>query len=313
MDPTALKDSKTTACSSEKHLSETKHVPIVATTEQPEQHPSLNLAPPHPQAESVGPRRNHVTSLFTWWQETLTLLVGVSELIAIVGILAKFNQKEQPTWKYSINSNTIIAILSVVLGVCVLYGVEEALSQIKWLWYRRSRLLRHLEYFDAAERGPGGSLFLLFRLRRIDSVFIGCLVIIFSVAIGPFTQQAVKAVPCNVPSAAIKSSIQVVNTNGNVDYPRVSSVSFDLSLDFKAGFVIGAEPHTWRTADCKDAWWLRSLYNDGNATFNSIDANMEAVAVAMTNELRRTGSAWDRNPLYVQGGVSQATVCMRFD
>jgi len=65
--------------------------------------------------------------------------------------------------------------------------------------------------------------------------------------------------------------------------------------------------------DCDKAWWLKSLFNDGNATFNTIDANMEAVAVAMTNELRRTGSAWDGTPSYVLGNVSRATVYTRFD
>lgn len=43
-----------------------------------------------------------------------------------------------------------------------------ALSQMKWLWFRRPHSLRHLEFFDAAARGPGGSLFLLFRLRRMS-------------------------------------------------------------------------------------------------------------------------------------------------
>lgn len=78
-------------------------------------------------------------------------------------------------------------------------------------------------------------------------------------------------------------------------------------------FTTGSEPRKWTTVDCDKAWWLKSLFNDGNATFNTIDANMEAVAVAMTNELRRTGSAWDGTPSYVLGNVSRATVYTRFD
>ncbi|KAL1650635.1 hypothetical protein SLS61_005884 [Didymella pomorum] len=77
--------------------------------------------------------------------------------------------------------------------------------------------------------------------------------------------------------------------------------------------TMGSEPRTWRIMDCKDTWWLRSLYNDGNATFDTIDANVEAITVAMTNELRRTGTAWDGTPLFVQGDSSRATVCTRFD
>lgn len=91
------------------------------------------------------------------------------------------------------------------------------------------------------------------------------------------------------------------------------SLSGGCTMPSTQSFTISSEPRTWRTVDCGDAWWLRSLYNNGNATFKTIDANMEAVAVAMTNELRRTGSAWDGTPLYVQGNVSRATVCTRFD
>lgn len=78
-------------------------------------------------------------------------------------------------------------------------------------------------------------------------------------------------------------------------------------------FTYGSDPRAWTTVTCDNAWWLKSLYNNGNATFNTIDANMEAVVVAMTNELRRTGSAWNGTPLHVQGDVSRATVCTRFD
>lgn len=77
-------------------------------------------------------------------------------------------------------------------------------------------------------------------------------------------------------------------------------------------FSADSGPRDWSTAEC-DAWWLQSLYNSGNATFNTIDANMEAVAIAITNEMRRQGSGWDGTPSYVHGSVSRATVCTQFD
>jgi hypothetical protein len=76
---------------------------------------------------------------------------------------------------------------------------------------------------------------------------------------------------------------------------------------FRAG-----SPKDWTTATC-DGWWLKSMYNKGNATFKSIDANMEAVAVAITNKMRRQGSGWDGSPAYAMGTMSRATVCTQFD
>jgi hypothetical protein len=76
-------------------------------------------------------------------------------------------------------------------------------------------------------------------------------------------------------------------------------------------FRVGS-PKDWTTATC-DGWWLKSMYNKGNATFKSIDANMEAVAVAITNKMRRQGSGWDGTPAYALGTMSRATVCTHFD
>jgi hypothetical protein len=40
---------------------------------------------------------------------------------------------------------------------------------------------------------------------------------------------------------------------------------------------------------------------------------MEAVGIAVTNEMRRQGSDWDGSPAYAEGIVSRATVCTKFD
>lgn len=98
---------------------------------------------------------------------------------------------------------------------------------------------------------------------RSDSVFVGCLVIIFSVGIGPFTQQAVKTVPCNVAFTATSSSIQVANTNLFVNYSRTKPGYYDLDLESKAAILQSlANPSGNRsslTADC----------STGNCTFPS--------------------------------------------
>jgi hypothetical protein len=73
-------------------------------------------------------QRTPVTSLTAWWFETLSLLLATGALVAITVTLAKFNRQEQPSWKYRINLNTLVAILSTLLRVGMTVGVEEGES-----------------------------------------------------------------------------------------------------------------------------------------------------------------------------------------
>jgi hypothetical protein len=96
------------------------------------------------------------------------------------------------------------------------------------------------------------------------------------------------------------------------DYFRPFSNFLASSLNGGCTRQAVGERFEWTSAICDD-WPIKSFANKGNATFATIDANMEAIAVAITNELRRQGSGWDGNPAYVQGTVMRETVCMQFD
>jgi hypothetical protein len=78
------------------------------------------------------------------------------------------------------------------------------------------------------------------------------------------------------------------------------------------GFNSNSEAPERANVVCRD-WWLKSLFNNGNATFGTIDANMEAIAVAITNVMRRQGIDWDGKPAFVKGIVTRAAVCTQFD
>lgn len=63
-----------------------------------------------------------------------------------------------------------------------------------------------------------------------------------------------------------------------------------------------------------DAWWLASLYNQGNATFESISKNMEDIATAITDSMRLSTIAeygWNSNTT-ISGVVWQSELCMEF-
>jgi hypothetical protein len=96
------------------------------------------------------------------------------------------------------------------------------------------------------------------------------------------------------------------------DYFRPFSNFLASSLNGGCTRQAVGERFEWTSAICDD-WPMKSFTNKGNATFATIDANMEAIAVAITNELRRQGSGWDGNPAYVQGTVMRETVCMQCD
>lgn len=128
---------------------------------------------------------HHISLLATWRLEIFSPLLAIAALIAIAVTMSEYNKKEQPAWKYTINLNNLIAILSTLLRACMVAVVEEGkinvgsdecvnwlcmcsvISQLKWLWFRRPMPLQHLSHFDTAARGPWGSLRLLFRTKRL--------------------------------------------------------------------------------------------------------------------------------------------------
>jgi hypothetical protein len=62
--------------------------------------------------------------------------------------------------------NAIISILATAAKGALLLPVAEAISQHKWLWFRRSqRKLQDIETFDNASRGPWGALTMLLKIN----------------------------------------------------------------------------------------------------------------------------------------------------
>jgi hypothetical protein len=69
------------------------------------------------------------------------------------------------------------------------------------------------------------------------------------------------------------------------------------------------------SSDPVDKWWLSSLYNKGNATFDTVAATMSDVATALTDSMRLASLANDglNSDNTVNGTVWQVTVCTEFD
>jgi hypothetical protein len=63
-----------------------------------------------------------------------------------------------PQWPSGITLNTAVAGFSAIIKAALIMPVSEGISQLKFLWFRRTRTLADLEDFDNASRGPWGSL-----------------------------------------------------------------------------------------------------------------------------------------------------------
>lgn len=163
---------------------------------------------------SISRRSAHSKHPFkSWALEMLSTLFA-----AIVSILVYFDGQTKPEWGYSINLNTLVALLSTIARAFILVTVAGVLGQAKWLWFlQQSRPLSHLEQFDVASRGWTGSFRLLSSLPRDPFALGSCLVIILSLAIGPFAQQAIKTTTCPQYSEQARASIPIAHHMG---YPR---------------------------------------------------------------------------------------------
>ncbi|QDS68752.1 hypothetical protein FKW77_004803 [Venturia effusa] len=191
--------------------------------------------------EDTGAPRDGFKALATiWWKEIMSLFVAILALVAIALLLSFYDGKEQPAWKFSLNLSTLTAILSTLLRVTVAVIVAEVISQLKWHWYRRPLPLCHLTYFDQAARGPLGSILLVFRIRRIDLALLGCVIIVLSLAIGPFTQQALSTGPCQkrVPEAVVTLPVAHRTPNAIAFGPGLYG-SYEVGKEIKAAIMDG--------------------------------------------------------------------------
>lgn len=60
-----------------------------------------------------------------WLFETLSLVAGVSSLIAIATILGMYNDQRQPQWPYSVNLTTLVALLATILRSMLMQVIES--------------------------------------------------------------------------------------------------------------------------------------------------------------------------------------------
>jgi hypothetical protein len=89
-------------------------------------------------------------------------------MLVIVTTLLKFDGKLVLKWESAVSIGTFISILSGFVKSALLLPTAEALGQLKWDWFKRSKnKMMDFETFDSASRGAWGSFLLLVRTRRV--------------------------------------------------------------------------------------------------------------------------------------------------
>ncbi|CAI7569687.1 unnamed protein product [Penicillium bialowiezense] len=130
--------------------------------------------------------------LDSWLLESIAVAFSVGCFIAIAVVLYVFDGKLRPEIGHGINLNTIVSILATGSKSALVFAVGEAIGQLKWLWFQdpmksQSQLVS-IQRFDAASRGPFGSLMILYHHRSCSLVSVGAAVIILLLSFDPFVQ-----------------------------------------------------------------------------------------------------------------------------
>jgi hypothetical protein len=183
-----------------------------------------------------------------WYLEIITVVVAILLTAAIIILLAHYDRKTMPEWPFDINLSTAINLLSTFLRAAMIAAVAEIVGQIKWTWFtERTRPLHHLQDFDSASRSVLGSLRLLgvvlWNMGFTSAGLLGigaALVTIASLAVGPFTQQALKTATCPTLNPNARAEIPVANyVPGRSSYYRIGAGSFQVETDMKGAMISG--------------------------------------------------------------------------
>ncbi|KAM0812024.1 hypothetical protein AB5N19_14341 [Seiridium cardinale] len=135
--------------------------------------------------------RSTQSNRWWWWWEIGAAFLSVACVVAITAVLSYIDNKTIKEWNFSISPNSLIAIVTTVSKAAMMVCIASCISQKKWGYFAsRPRLIKDLDLFDNASRGPWGSFVFLSSLK-IRSFTVSALSIITLLALGiePAAQQ----------------------------------------------------------------------------------------------------------------------------
>ena len=121
-----------------------------------------------------------------WLFELASWCISASCMVAIIVIYSRIKDQEFLEGDSYLNW---INVLGKVASAALIVPTSEALGQLKWNWFHKSKAMWDFEIFDKASRGPWGALMLLFRTRGRSLAALGALLVVLLLAIDTFFQQ----------------------------------------------------------------------------------------------------------------------------
>ncbi|KAI1733484.1 hypothetical protein F4680DRAFT_454895 [Xylaria scruposa] len=173
-----------------------------------DEHLSSNLMGKHGAHEMLTLPDNHSSNTIvepgpkepaSWTLELTTLALSVLFFVTKVATLVwVMDQPYYQIWKAPLSLNAILAILTTASKASQLHSVGEAIGQLKWVDFKTAPCrLRQFELYDGTSRGPQGAIKFILK-GRWGLATVGAFIIIFALAVDPFTQQVVELRAQNV-------------------------------------------------------------------------------------------------------------------
>lgn len=154
-----------------------------------------------------------------WRWECGAAFVAAGILVAQFVILSVYQDRKTSDWTGPIALNTLIAVLSTISRVSLVSITSEIISQLQWTRSATAAPLSDLKAYNQASRGAWASLKLLIlgseSWKRPD-LSVALSVVLISLGMGAFAQQAVQTVECTVLGERGTASIPSVRTVGRV-------------------------------------------------------------------------------------------------
>lgn len=262
----------------------------------------------------------------TWYGETLLLSFSFLSFLAIVIVLAVYDQKPSPSLKWGLKLNTIISILATACKSSMIFVVSEAIGQLKWIWFwTGKRNLRTLQTFDEASRGPLGSVSVIFSLPQKGRalIMLGAAITLLALAFEAFMQQIVsypvRQVDDDTGQAIAKRNEYLFDSESYDDYEEdvVNAIYAGVwTTDFRLDPICPSGNCTWPPfqslgwcSQCEDVTSQATL---ANCTDIPDDTDMTEPHVYPCNVTVPAGN-WASFPIHVSKTLGVAMLQMPTD
>lgn len=167
-------------------------------------------------------KNSRLKRLHWWWfWELGGITISVCCMIALLVLLPYLDNRPLNDWQFLVSPNTMISTFITVAKTSMLLAVAEAISQLKWHNFKKSkRPLSELDLFDAASRGPWGAFVFVIRMTgKPGALFaiLGAFVVVASLTMEPFAQQIMSFESRRINSTQDVASFSISRVWNNID------------------------------------------------------------------------------------------------